>query len=296
MKSQPKPWMWGALLSAASMVVWWRPLRTTLQLALQREEYTHILLILPVSAALMWRESPAWRNFAVPNPKAGGVLLTLAVLIGLPGWIGWAGAPNDVRLAWAMLALVVFWIGAFVLCCGGGAARLLIFPLGFLLWLVPIPASVLASLISWLQQGSSAAADILFSAASVPVIREGINLSIPGLNIEVATECSSIRSSLMLVVTTMVLAQVLLRSAWRKALVIALSIPLSVAKNGLRIFAIAMLGTRVDSTFLTGRFHHRGGVIFFSIALVAVLLVLWVLRKGEHQAPVPLSAMNPVNS
>jgi exosortase/archaeosortase family protein len=69
-------------------------------------------------------------------------------------------------------------------------------------------------------------------------------LSIPGLEIEVARECSSIRSSLMLFVTAMVLAHLFLRSWWRKALVAAAVIPLSVAKNGLRIFTIVELFER----------------------------------------------------
>jgi exosortase/archaeosortase family protein len=87
----------------------------------------------------------------------------------------------------------------------------------------------------------------------------------------------------MLVVTTMVLAQLLLRSPWRKILVIAAAIPLSVAKNGLRIFAIAMLATRVDPSFLTGRLHRQGGIIFFLIAMAAIFLLLWLLRRGEQQ-------------
>ena len=96
-------------------------------------------------------------------------------------------------------------------------------------------------------------------------------MTIPGLTIEVARECSSIRSSLMLVVTSMVLAQMLLRSAWRKTVVIALAIPLSVAKNGLRIFVLGMLATRVDRSYLTGRLHHQGGIIYFLIALAVIL-------------------------
>jgi exosortase/archaeosortase family protein len=110
-------------------------------------------------------------------------------------------------------------------------------------------------------------------------------LHIPGLTLEVAPECSSIRSSLMLVVTTMVLAHLLLRSFWRKALVIAVAIPLSVAKNGLRIFVLGMLGTRVDPSFLTGRLHRQGGIIYFLIALSAIFLLLWILRHGEKEIP-----------
>lgn len=149
----------------------------------------------------------------------------------------------------------------------------------------PLPAFVLNPVVSLLQRGSTAAAHLLFAAAGVPVAQRGVLLHIPGLTVEVARECSSIRSSSMLVVTTMVLAQLLLRSPWRKALVIAVAIPLSVAKNGLRIFAIAMLATRVDPSFLTGRLHRQGGIIFFLIALAAIFQLLWILRRGEEKKP-----------
>jgi len=83
----------------------------------------------------------------------------------------------------------------------------------------------------------------------------------------------------------MVLAQLLLRSPWRKALIIAVAIPLSVAKNGLRIFTLGMLATRVSPSFLTGRLHRQGGIIFFLIALAAILLLIWILRRGESEKP-----------
>ena len=84
-----------------------------------------------------------------------------------------------------------------------------------------------------------------------------------------------------MLVTTIVLAQLVLRTPWRKALLIAVAVPLSIAKNGLRIFSIGMLGTRVDPVYITGRFHHQGGIIFFAIALIAIFALLWFLRKRE---------------
>jgi hypothetical protein len=45
---------------------------------------------------------------------------------------------------------------------------------------------------------------------------------------------------------------------------------------------LAILSTRVDRSFLTGRLHHEGGVIYFVIALVAIFLLLWVARYGEQ--------------
>jgi exosortase/archaeosortase family protein len=63
--------------------------------------------------------------------------------------------------------------------------------------------------------------------------------------------------------------------------VIGLAIPLSVAKNGLRIFTIVMLATRVDPGFLNGRLHRHGGVVFLTIALAVIFFLLWLLREGK---------------
>ena len=105
------------------------------------------------------------------------------------------------------------------------------------------------------------------------------------MNIEVARECSSIRSSVMLLVASMVLAQVSLRSPWSKAAVIAVTVPLSIAKNALRIVTLSMLGTRVDPGYLTGRLHYRGGIVFFMISLAVLVLLLWILRRIEEPRP-----------
>jgi exosortase len=188
---------------------------------------------------------------------------------------------RDAQLTVDMLALVVWWIGAFIVSFGTRAFQRALFPLCFLFWIVPIPEFVLNPIVNLLQEGSVASARLLFAAVGVPVARDGTQLTVPGLTVEVAPECSSIRSSLMLVVTTMVLAQMSLRSAWRKASVIAAAIPLSVAKNGLRIFVLAMLTTRVDRSFITGRLHHQGGIIYFLIALADIILLIWIARRGD---------------
>ena len=86
---------------------------------------------------------------------------------------------------------------------------------------------------------------------------------------------------MMLLVTTMVLAHLLLRSPWRKIVVVAAAVPLSIAKNGLRIFVLGALATRVNPSFLTGRLHREGGIIFFLIALAGIFLLIWILHRGE---------------
>jgi exosortase len=281
-----------SLLVAGSIVVGWRPLLDTLALALRRDEYTHILLILPISAALVFSDWSSPKIDSKPARQIGSALLVAAVLIGLRARFA---APADVRLFLDMLGLVTWWLGAFAICFGIGAFWSLLFPLCFLFWLVPIPAPALNKIIAFWQQGSALSASLLFSAWGVPVTQDGIMLSIPGLSLEVAQECSSLRSSLMLLVTSMVLAHLFLRSIWRKTAVVLAAIPLSIAKNGVRIFTISMLGTHFDPAFLHGNLHRNGGILFFLLALFAILLLLWLLSRSEKN-PLRVVVHGPTRS
>lgn len=277
-------------LLTVSLVLWRHPIVSTLRLALGSDAHTHILLIVPVSVALICLKRDTLRRTMERSSGTGSALLVAALLVvGLAKW-GMEGFPDDIRLTLSMFGLVTWWIASVVFCFGVGAFRLLLFPLCFLYWIVPLPAIALNEIIVFLQHQSAFAARVLFLVAGVPVTQDGIMLSIPGLDIEVTRECSSIRSSLMLMITTMVLAHLFLRSRWRKALLIAAGVPLSVAKNGLRIFVIAELGTRVDPSYLDGTLHHHGGIVFFGISLVAMMVLLSILKRTEMARPQPLGS------
>ena len=279
-----------AILCGVSVVLWIRPLLATFALASGDNKYTYILLILPLAVALIFQ---GWRERGYkPQFWAGGAgLLLLSLFAAATGW-GYSRAGSDLGLTIEMVGLVIWWIASFVFCFGRPAVRSFRFPLFFLFAVVPIPKVALDKIVAGLQQGSVLAAQSLFWLFRVSVERDGTVLSIPGLDIDVTPECSSIRSSLMLLVTTMVLAHLLLRTPWHKAFVVLVAIPLSIAKNGLRIFTIGMLGSRVDESYLTGHLHRQGGIVFFLIALAAIFVLLWFLRRGEGAA-VPAPRLSP---
>lgn len=270
-------------LLAFPAVAWHRAVVETMRL-FDKDAFTYIPLVLMLCAAFFYLCWPQVRKLAAFSVAGGLPFFVLAAALALGAHLRSRAMPGDLLLSLRILAVVLCWVGTFILCFGGKAARAALFPLVFLFAAVPLPAAVLTWIVSQLQTWSALSAMALYRLAGVPAFRDGVYLSLPGLTIEVAKECSSIRSSSMLLVTAIGIAQMLLLSPWRRSIVILSAVPLSVAKNGLRIFTISMLSVYVDPTYMTGKFHHQGGVVFFAIALALMFLLLWWLRRGENRS------------
>jgi exosortase len=269
------------LIVLGSIAVFWRSLVFLFSTALSNDEYTHTLLILPLVVALLYSErSEVFRR--TQYSLLAGFLLPL--IVGMFVWLvrhPLSLSPSDTLSL--QIAFFASWlVMSFVFCFGTGASRAAAFPLSFLLLIIPIPDVVLERIIWLLQKCSTDVTYLLMKAANIPVVRREFILSLPGVDIEVARECSSIRSSLLLLVLTMMLAHLFFRPTWRQVLLVLLVFPISVAKNSLRIFTIATLGVYVDPSFFTGKLHRHGGILFFLLAVATVTLIVWWLRKSEQ--------------
>jgi exosortase len=270
-----------AFLVGLTLAAFWVPLNMLVRFSFEQEHYSHIILIPFVSASLFFLEGK--RIFAYPETRwgAGFGLLSAG---GLMYWFGhgmFASASENDQLFIASFAMVVTWVGGFVLCYGIRALRAGLFPVLFLFLMVPIPDFLLDRVIFWLQTGSAEVSYAVFEVVGVPVFRTGFIFSLPGLTVEVAKECSGIRSSLALMIMSLLAGHLFLRSPWTKAALILAALPLLIVKNGIRIVTLSLLSIYVDPSFLTGSLHHKGGILFFLLALVILAPVLWLLQKSE---------------
>jgi exosortase len=267
---------------AASILVSWKTLATLAFYSLHEESSSHILLIPVISIYLLYTErariSKSVRLGAIPT-----VLLIVATAVVLILYFAERFFARQASyLPLATFLLVVAWVGMFALFYGTSAMRAAAFPLGFLLLMIPLPEHVLARTIYFLQSGSTSIAYFLFRAAGVPVFRQGFFLTVPGVTIEVATECSGIRSSVALFITCLLAAHLFLRTPWKQLLFVLLAFPLALIKNGIRIVTLTLLSIYVDPSFLTGSLHHKGGFVFFLLALAILAPVLLLLEKSER--------------
>src|SRR6202011_231121 len=112
------------------------------------------------------------------------------------------------------------------------------FPFFFLIFTVPMPDAMTDALETASKLASAEAASLFFNITGTPVLRDGTVFQLPNIAIQVAQECSGIRSSWVLFITSLLAANLFLNSTWRRAVLVAFVIPLGIVRNGLRVFVI----------------------------------------------------------
>ncbi len=123
------------------------------------------------------------------------------------------------------------------------------------------------------------------------MLREGIVFHLTTVNIEVARECSGIRSSIALLILAVLAGHFVLEGVWRKLVFVLIGIALMIVKNAIRIVTLTLLANYVEPGFLFGKLHREGGVVFFLIGLLLLWPVLWLLqRSGTKKVQVAGSA------
>lgn len=272
-----------ASLVASTLAFFWTPITTLIHFSFQHEHYSHIILVPLVSAALFILERRRLLSHVATAWLPGLGLLVAGVFFYSIAQRYAAPLSENDRLAMTMLSMVTLWGGAFVLCYGLRASRQGLFPLLFLVLMIPIPDFLLNRVIAGLLRGSADASHVILELVGVPFLRTGLIFSFPGFAIEIAEECSGIRSSMALLVVSLLAGHLFLRSIWTKAVLTLATVPLLIVKNGIRIATLSLLTMYVDPGFLTGSLHRQGGFAFFLLTLAFLAPLLWFLQNSERR-------------
>ncbi len=276
------------LLMVATVAWFWRPLTTVVSLSLQYgslqygryEHHSHIVLIPLISLYLLYINRRAIFATVEYTPWPGVFLMTIGVAW---SWLTSALAPDkQAYLSPAMLSMVTAILGAFLLCYGIQAFRKASFGLLLLLFMVPIPPFLLEPIIGFLQRASTEATGFLFGLLDVPVFRQGFVFVLPGITIEVSEACSGIRSSLALLITSLVAGHLFLGRTWSKLALVLVVVPLTIVKNAVRIVVLSLLASYVNPSFvMDSAFHRNGGIPLFFVSLAVLAAIVWLLRRFE---------------
>jgi exosortase len=246
--------------------------------------YTHIPLIPAVSAYLFIRRRKRYFQEAPASLIPGIIVLLAGLCLYLVAW----SHRDDlyVHAAISMLAATVFLGGAYCSLFGLKALRRAFFPFAFLALAIPVPPGWMDEAVSVLASATEGVTHLLFKGLGVPFVHKGPIFYLPGFYLEVAQECSGIRSSIALLITTILAGHIFLDKSWKK-IVLALAVfPVAVFKNGVRIITLYLLSYFVDIRIIEGGFLHKsGGFIFFGLGLAILGFILWTLAGPKKMSP-----------
>ncbi len=278
----------GAACLAALALFYGRDLYSLVTYAINNELHSHIVLIPFISAYLIYIQRPslprAYQASVAPALilAGGGIAVTL-----LAHRLRESLSDNDYFTLIALAVVLLVIAGGFLF-RGLTWMKAVAFPAAFLFFAIPMPDEMATFLENWSKLGSAEVASWFFALAGVPVIRDGVYFQLPGITIEVAQECSGIRSSWVLLITSVLASYLFLRTPWRQLLLVLLVVPLGLLRNGFRIVVIGWLCVHISPEMINSPIHHRGGPIFFVLSLIPLFLLLRWFRMTEGRSLLPM--------
>jgi len=237
----------------------------------QDPNFSHGFFVPLFSAWVLWRTRGRLKQIQ-PEPSAWGLPVIVASLLLLV--LGIFGAElflSRVSLILLLSGLVVFFFGWAML-------RAVIFPLLFLILMVPIPAIIFSQITFPLQILASKLASGTLPFCGVPVLREGNVINLPSMPLEVAEACSGIRSLMSLSTWAIMYAYLMEKRTGVRILLALASLPIAVAANGLRIVGTGLIVQYGDPQLAEGFFHAFSGLLIFLVSLLMLFALHQALR------------------
>jgi exosortase C (VPDSG-CTERM-specific) len=261
-----------------------QPLREFVTYVAHSGVHSYVLLIPFVTGYLIYIR---WKQLSRELSSAWGFALLFAVAGAgaLLASLHFAELGQNDYMTLIALSFVCFVIAGTFLFLGSKWARSAMFPLFFLAFMIPLPEAAVDLLENASKQASAEVASWLFLISGTPVLRMDTVFELPGITIVVAKECSGIRSSLVLVITSLLAANMFLRTTWRRALLVVAVIPLGLLRNGFRILVVSLLCVHIGPQMINSPIHRRGGPVFFALSLVPLFAMLWLFRRQELKQP-----------
>jgi len=201
--------------------------------------YSHGFLIVPVAAYLVWERRKKLTATAIQPSVVGLVLLVGSLATLIAGILGAELFLSRVSMIGVLAGVVLFTTGWRYL-------RVLMFPLAFLLLMIPIPAIIFNEIAFPLQLLASRCAEWTLSTAHIPVLREGNIIVLANTTLEVAEACSGIRSLISLVTLAIIYGYFTDDRIWSRVVLTLAAIPVAVAANAARVAELIALIPNVE--------------------------------------------------
>jgi exosortase len=236
------------------------------------DNYSHGFFVLPLALYFAWERRDRLAQATTRPSLAGVVIVALSLLVLLAGRL-------SAELFLTRASLLGLLAGTVLFVWGREHFRLLLFPLGFLLLMIPLPAILFNQLAFPLQLAASQAGEAAIALAGIPVLREGNVLRLPAQTLEVVEACSGLRSLVSLIMLGIVLGYFMDRRVWARVAIAVAAIPIAIAANAVRVAGTGIASEWLSPAAADGFFHTFSGWLVFVVAFGGLLLVQQVVGR-----------------
>ena len=231
--------------------------------------YEHCYLIIPICVWLLWQKKEYLAAIPLSAAKLPAVLLIFPCIL----WV--VGQAASIAFFEHLAAVVSLQLIIWAL-IGHQQAKNNRFIICYLIFLVPFGEE----LIPFLQQITADISIVLLRLFGVPVFREGLYISVPRGQFEVAEACSGIRFLIASLALGTLFAHVFFQKHGKFRLFIVFSFVFPIIANGLRVFGIIMIGNFIDMKYASGIDHLVYGWFFFSLVTICSFFIAYWLRDN----------------
>lgn len=231
------------------------------------DEHAHGPIILMISLWLLWKrwqEAPELSSFK-PAPILAWVFLAVAAIFYIPG--------RALDIIYLETGAFVFALAGIVLMAGGRQLiSTLKFPLFFMLFMIPLPNSLVGPITDAMKLAVSAVTVNALSWAGFHVARSGVVIYLEQYQLLVADACAGMRTLFMLeALGILYLNLVHHRSMLRNIVLPILIIPISFTANVIRVIVLALITYYFGLSAGVGFMHGFAGMVLFLAGLLMML-------------------------
>jgi exosortase len=228
--------------------------------------YGHGFFVPVFAGYVLWSARDRLRSLPFRGNNFGFAIMLFAIGLRVLGTLG-------AELFMVRLSLLILICGMVIFLAGRQMLWSISFPIGYLLFMIPLPSMVYYQLTIPLQLWASKLGAGGLVALGIHTVREGNLLVLPNCTLNVVEACSGIRSLLSLLAAVVAYGYLAERSTWKRIALAAASIPIAIATNGLRLVATGVLSYHFGPNADSGVVHLALGLGTFALAFLLILLV-----------------------
>jgi exosortase len=241
-----------------------------------KKECSHGFLIPVLSLYIIWQKRGALKLAPVIQNWEGYFILIFGLMILLIGRVSYEPFATYISLLITICGLLYFLLGKRIL-------RILLFPLGYLIFMIPPPYILINTIAVHLRLIDAKIAYNVVSFMGIPIVREGPSLHLPNITLDVAYLCTGILSLVSMVALSVFYAYIFLRHVTSRAVLILLALPIAFAGNILRIILITALTYYYGEIILHSVIHQFQGVVIFILNILLLVILGSLLRRFENR-------------